>query len=149
VRKTKKLLILIYEAISNGATISGVCSKFNISRNTFYRWQTEDKKFKKSLNYAKKLCEELKDDIAESEHIKLMKSGHWLSVKHQLLLKQNRKSNEREMEIRRQKYLAHRRMFYGKDCGDADEIEFMTDDEVGERNVQDLVDFMRAEDDED
>lgn len=83
-RKSKKLLNSIIDSISDGATVTGVCQKFGIARKTFYRWKEEDADFAGALQNAEGMRENLKNDIAEREHMKLINQGDWRAIKYQL-----------------------------------------------------------------
>ena len=83
-RKSKKLLQNIVNAITDGATITGICKNFEIDRRTFYRWKNEDPVFEEKIKEAIELKENLKNDLAENTLIQLMREGNWQATKYQL-----------------------------------------------------------------
>lgn len=87
-KKTKTLLNKLVEEVEKTPVIQIACDKFGISRNTFYRWMKEDKKFLIRINEAISLGTGLVSDVAISnvlEGIKrkdAMYTKYWLSHKH-------------------------------------------------------------------
>lgn len=87
-KKTKKLLNKLAEEVEKTPVIQVACDKFGISRNTFYRWMKEDKRFLICINEAMSLGSGLVSDVAISnvlEGIKrkdAMYTKYWLSHKH-------------------------------------------------------------------
>lgn len=87
-KKTKILLNKLAEEVEKTPVIQIACDKFGISRNTFYRWMKEDKKFLIRINEAMSLGNGLVSDVAISnvlEGIKrkdAMYTKYWLSHRH-------------------------------------------------------------------
>ena len=87
-KKTKKLLNKLAEEVEKTPVIQIACDKFGISRNTFYRWMKEDKKFLIRINEAMSLGNGLVSEVAISnvlEGIKrkdAMYTKYWLSHRH-------------------------------------------------------------------
>lgn len=87
-KKTKILLNKLAEEVEKTPVIQVACDKFGISRNTFYRWMKEDKKFLIRINEAMSLGNGLVSDVAISnvlEGIKrkdAMYTKYWLSHRH-------------------------------------------------------------------
>lgn len=87
-KKTKILLNKLAEEVEKTPVIQIACDKFGISRNTFYRWMKEDKKFLTRINEAMSLGNGLVSDVAISnvlEGIKrkdAMYTKYWLSHRH-------------------------------------------------------------------
>ena len=64
--------------------VSMACNKVGISRQTFYRWTSEDREYRRLTNEAKRLGEALLNDVAESAMMKKIQEGHWQAIKYRL-----------------------------------------------------------------
>lgn len=61
---TKKRFLKVYKSPEAGANISTVCSAVGISRDTFYRWSNEDKKFADAMEDLKmEKCDEMEQAL--------------------------------------------------------------------------------------
>lgn len=74
-RKTKKLLNEIIQELEETPIVSVVCNKFGLSRNTFYRWKSEDSEFDKHISTALNMGRNHINDMAESQIIKKIQQG--------------------------------------------------------------------------
>lgn len=87
-KKTKKLVNKLLEEIERTGIIEISCEKIGISRNTFYRWMKEDKRFLEQASEAIFLGTGRVSDIAVSNILagikeKDMKATmYWLSHRH-------------------------------------------------------------------
>ena len=69
----KKVLETLVKNLGN---VSRACKAANISRNYFYTIMKEDEEFKEAVNEVRESC----IDLAESELLKLIKSGNTTSI---------------------------------------------------------------------
>lgn len=53
------------------------CEKVSLSRNTVYRWRTEDSEFRKAMEAALTEGESLVNDMSESQLLTLIKEKNW------------------------------------------------------------------------
>ena len=86
--KQKKLKELFIEQLKKVPIIQMVSEKLDISRQTFYRWKRNDKKFSAECDKALEEGCGLINDLAEGTMIKAMKDGnitscmYWLNHRH-------------------------------------------------------------------
>lgn len=74
-RKSKKLFKEIIKEFENAPIASSVCKKVGISRNTLYRWQKEDEKFRENIEEATKKGIDHVGDMAKSQIINKIQKG--------------------------------------------------------------------------
>lgn len=78
----------IIELLETELTISVVCARKNISRNSMYRWMTEDKIFAKQVDQAKRNCVKYLNDICEDKVVAKIRNDDsgmikfWLRYRH-------------------------------------------------------------------
>jgi hypothetical protein len=106
-RKSKKLMQNIIDAIADGATVTGTCKQIKITPKTFYRWKKEDFLFSQEVDEAIEMKENKKNDLAENSHIQLIKEGCWLAIKYQLTKRDYRKKENKE-QVHKTPILFHR-----------------------------------------
>ena len=71
---------LVIEQLRKNPIIQISCEKLNISRATFYRWKSEDKKFENQVEEAIKEGNSLVNDIAESQLMSLIRDQNLSAV---------------------------------------------------------------------
>lgn len=87
-KKTQKLVDKLVEEIEKTPLVHVACDKVGISRNTFYRWMKEDKKFLERINESMSLGSGFVSDVALSNVLSGIKNKdamytkYWLSHKH-------------------------------------------------------------------
>lgn len=83
-KQTREIKEKIIDFLEEGKTISHACQHLPINRRTISRWQADDFKFKDRVASARFFLESIKDDVADTSHIKLMQDGYWPAIKHHL-----------------------------------------------------------------
>lgn len=87
-KKTKALVNRLIEEIEKHGIIQSACDKYNVSRQTFYRWMKEDKEFLEAVNEALSLGVGTVSDVALSNVLTGIRNKdagytkYWLSHKH-------------------------------------------------------------------
>lgn len=87
-KKTKALVHRLIEEIEKHGIIQSACDKYNISRQSFYRWMKEDKEFLELVNQALSIGVGVVNDIAISNVLTGIKNkdvGYtkfWLAHQH-------------------------------------------------------------------
>jgi hypothetical protein len=79
-RKEKPFL----EQLKNIPNISLACEKVGLSRNTVYRWCTEDSEFKKRIDEAMSDGVDSINDLAESKLISSINNGNMRAIEYWL-----------------------------------------------------------------
>ena len=74
----------IIKELSQTPIVALVCAKVGISRNTFYRWRSEDRCFKRMVHEAIDEGHRHTDDMVESQFMKKIKAGEWQPIKYYL-----------------------------------------------------------------
>lgn len=64
--------------------VSSACDHVGISRQTAYRWRSEDPEFKEAMDEAISFGDLLVADMAESQMFSHVKSGRWPAIKYAL-----------------------------------------------------------------
>lgn len=75
--KRKKLIL---EKLRKTPIVQIACSQSGISRATYYRWITKDKRFQKNTNEALRAGELFINDLSESQIITLIKEKSWSAI---------------------------------------------------------------------
>ena len=60
------------------------CERVGISRQSIYRWRTEDSEFRHEMDTALDEGEELLNDLCESQLLALVKDKHFQAIKYRL-----------------------------------------------------------------
>lgn len=71
---------LVIEQLRKNPIIQIACEKLNISRASFYRWKSEDKKFENQVEEAIKEGNSLINDVAESQLMSLIRDQNLSAV---------------------------------------------------------------------
>lgn len=82
--KKQRLKNKFLEEIKEYPNISAVCKKLDISRQTFYRWCIEDKKFKEEFDNSVSIGIDSINDLAESKLINKINNGELPAIKYWL-----------------------------------------------------------------
>ncbi|MBU3668857.1 MAG: hypothetical protein FGM57_02735 [Candidatus Taylorbacteria bacterium] len=72
------------EALRKNPIVTAAAERANISRQTVYRWQKEDPDFARDMQEAMDEGDGLMNDMAESQHYKKIREGHYGSIKYHL-----------------------------------------------------------------
>jgi hypothetical protein len=72
------------EQLKNIPNVSVACEKVGISRNTVYRWLSEDNEFKKRVEYAISDGVDSINDLAESKLISNINNGNMRAIEYWL-----------------------------------------------------------------
>lgn len=81
-RKSKKLQKQIIAELENLPNKSYVCQKLGISRQTLYRWLSDDHDFSSDVDVAIRIGNESMCDLAESKIIEKVKEGDFRAAKY-------------------------------------------------------------------
>lgn len=87
-KKTKALVNRLIEEIEKHGIIKSACDKYNVSRQSFYRWMKEDKEFLEMVNEASSLGVGEVTDVALGNVLTGIRNKdagytkYWLSHKH-------------------------------------------------------------------
>lgn len=79
-KKNEKLKNLLLEQLRKAPIIEAACQKAGISRQTFYRWKTEDQEFTKEADKAITDGCTLVSDLAESQLINAVKDRNFPAI---------------------------------------------------------------------
>ena len=74
--KKKRLGNKFLQELEKTPIVSIACERCGVSRNTVYRWRTEDSYFAKRMDEAIEIGDDLVNDVAESNVLKGIKSGN-------------------------------------------------------------------------
>jgi len=95
----------IIECLKTTPIVQVACQKNGISRATYYRWRTQDHKFKKMADKALKSGCNFISDLAESQLISLIKDKnptmiiYWLNHRHPAYSDQQLSLNKKEQQL--------------------------------------------------
>jgi len=81
-RKSKKLQKQIIAELEKMPNKSYVCQKLGISRQTLYRWLSDDHDFSSDIDVAIRIGNESMCDLAESKIIEKVKEGDFRAAKY-------------------------------------------------------------------
>lgn len=82
--KKQRLQNKFMEEIKEYPNVSAVCKKLDISRQTFYRWCKEDKRFKEEFENSISIGTDSINDLAESKLINKINKGEMVAIKYWL-----------------------------------------------------------------
>lgn len=74
----------LIEALRINPIVQIACQKVGIARATFYRWLKSDKKFKETVDEAKKEGSDVLNDLAESKLMVAIRDGNLKAIIYQL-----------------------------------------------------------------
>lgn len=74
--KKKRLSNKFLEELEKTPIVSIACERCGVSRNTVYRWRTEDSYFAKRMDESIEIGDDLVNDAAESNVLKGIKGGN-------------------------------------------------------------------------
>lgn len=80
-RKIKKEIL---KTLENNPIVESACKKHGISRQTFYRWQQEDAKFKQKVEETILYSHDSITDMAESQLFKKITEGNMPAIRFRL-----------------------------------------------------------------
>ena len=95
--KKNKSKDLFLEQLRKTPIVQVACEKINISRNTVYRWRSEDQEFSKAMDLAISDGRLLVNDLAESKLIGALKDGNMAGIMY--WLKHHHPSYKNKIEI--------------------------------------------------
>ena len=103
--KKDKVMKTFLEELEKIPNIQNVCSKCSISRNTFYRWRSEDPEFSEAVDKAMELGVQMINDYAESNVLSGLRNADpkytmfWLKSKHPDYAPHTKKEIEKEKRL--------------------------------------------------
>lgn len=80
-RRTKKIEQQLFAELRKVPIVQVSCEKIGISRNSVYRWQREDKKFKQAMNKAIDDGVAFVNDMSESQLFTLIKEKSFPAIR--------------------------------------------------------------------
>ena len=75
-----KIKDAVIKQLARTPIVQVACERASISRATFYRWRTEDEKFRKATDEAIAEGETFINDMSESQLISLIKEKNWAAI---------------------------------------------------------------------
>lgn len=78
--KKNKVKDAFLEQLRKIPIIQVACEKVGVSRNSVYRWRSEDEKFQKEMEAALVEGEALVNDMSESQVLSLIKDKNWSAI---------------------------------------------------------------------
>ncbi len=79
-KKNEKLKNLLLEQLRKAPIIEAACQKADISRQTFYRWKTDDLEFAKEIEKATADGQMFVSDLAESQLISAVRDRNFQAI---------------------------------------------------------------------
>lgn len=92
----------VIKELSQTPIVSLVCMKVGISRNTYYRWKSEDRLFGKMVREAVDEGHRHTDDMVESQLMKKIQAGEWQPMKYYLDKRHRKYKNSPDIILRRE-----------------------------------------------
>jgi hypothetical protein len=103
-KKDEETIKLLVEELQKVPIVSVACEKVGISRQTFYRWQNKDLKFRNRMKNAIRIGDESISDLCESKIVELIKEKNFPAARYWLNNRSNRFKRDKRIEELEKRY---------------------------------------------